>query len=78
MVLLPSAKQARAKEMLNKKENNNGRRNRFIITPCRKYPVFLSCHFRTARLYHTGFSKAIHFMKEGELQIAFSCGNRGR
>jgi purine nucleoside permease len=72
-VLLPSAKEARGKKMLNKKDNNNRRRNRFILTPCRKYPVILKCHIRTARLYHAGFSKAIHFTNESELQIAFSC-----
>jgi hypothetical protein len=41
MVLLPSAKEAQGKEMLKIKNNNNGRKNRFIITPCRKYPIFL-------------------------------------
>jgi hypothetical protein len=36
MVLLPSAKEARGKEILNKKNNINGRRTRFILNPCRK------------------------------------------
>jgi len=40
-VLLPSAKETRGKETLNKKNNINRRRTRFILTPCRKYPVFL-------------------------------------
>jgi len=40
-VLLPSAKEARGRKTLNIKDNTNGRRNRFILTPCGKYPVFL-------------------------------------
>jgi hypothetical protein len=33
-VLSPAAKEARGEEMLKMKNNDNGRRNRFIITPC--------------------------------------------
>jgi hypothetical protein len=35
-VLWPSAKETTGKETLNNKANNNGRRNRFILNPCRK------------------------------------------
>jgi hypothetical protein len=41
MVLMLSATEARGKEMLNIKGNKNRRKNRFITTPCRKYPGFL-------------------------------------
>jgi hypothetical protein len=61
MDLLPAAKEAGAKEMPNKKDNNNGRRNRFIKPPAWKYPVFLKCHIRTGRLYHAGFFKSNTF-----------------
>jgi hypothetical protein len=33
MVLVPAAKETGFKEMLNTKDNNNGKRNRFILTP---------------------------------------------
>jgi len=72
-VLLPSAKEARGMETLKIKNNNIGSENRFITTPCRKYPVFRQCHIRTSRFYHADFLKAIFFTKESELQIAFSC-----
>jgi hypothetical protein len=70
--LLPSAKEARGKEVLNKRDNNNERKNRFISNSCRKYPVFLEQQILTAILYHAGFLKAIPFMNRSELQIAFS------
>jgi len=41
MLLPPPAKEATGKKMPNKKDTKNGKINRFIITPCRKYPVFL-------------------------------------
>jgi hypothetical protein len=44
-LLLPSAKEARGTEMLNKRDNNNGRKNRFISNPCRKYPFFWNYKF---------------------------------
>ena len=71
-VLLPSAKEARGKEMLNKRDNNNERKNRFISNLHRKYPIFPEQQIRTAILYHASLLKAMPFMNGGELQIAFS------
>jgi hypothetical protein len=34
MLLLPSAKEAIGEKIPNKKNNNNGKKNRFICTPC--------------------------------------------
>jgi hypothetical protein len=40
-VLLLSAKETRGKEMQKIRNNPNGRRNRFMTTPCRNKRVFL-------------------------------------
>ena len=58
-VLLLSAKEARGKEMPNRKNNTNGRRNRFIRTPCNILttvrPVLFFCAaVYGLRLYHAG------------------------
>ena len=37
IVLVPAAKETGSEEMLNNKDNNNGKRNRFIVTPWRKF-----------------------------------------
>ena len=63
MVLVPAAKETERKEMLKTKDNSNGKRNRFILTPCGK---FFCNSVYWSRLYHVGFLKAILFMKESE------------
>jgi len=76
MLLLPSAKEATGKKMPNKRDNNNGRRNRFILTPCSevKYPNFSVMPYpKFGYFYHADFLKAICFLKDSELQIAFPC-----
>ncbi len=66
-VLLFSAKEARGKELLNKRDNNNRIENRFISNPCRKYPVFLEQQIWMVFLYHAGLLKAMPFIEEGAI-----------
>ena len=53
MVLASAAKETGIKEMLNIKDNNNGKKNRFILTPCGKFfcssALDKNCIFSTTR-----------------------------
>jgi hypothetical protein len=73
MVLVPAAKETGVKETLKTKDNSNGKRNRFILITCGN--LFSVIPYIQNNCYHTGFLKAILFIKESELQIAFSCKN---
>jgi hypothetical protein len=59
MLLLPSAKEPVGKKMPNNKDNSNGKRNRFILTPGGKF-VYTKSFF-----YHAQFLKAMLFMRGG-------------
>jgi hypothetical protein len=65
MLLLPSAKEAIGEKIPNKKNDNNGKKNRFICTPCQcSIPFSVMPDSFGASLYHAVFLNAIPLWRE--------------
>jgi len=73
MLRLPSAKEAIGEKIPNKKNNNTGKKNRFIYTPFQfTIPFSVMPDPFGASFYHSEFLNAILF-GGSKMQIVFFC-----